>query len=329
MEQTKTVKKRIDYLDIARGIAIILMIIGHVVSGYKRVIIFSFHMPLFIIISGIFFKPGRNIKEEFKNIFKKLIIPYMVSILIVHCTKAIILKKYINIIEILKQIILGYSNKRTFFQEVETVGVLWFIPFLSLCKLIFYGIDKVAKDNDLIKGNLCLICSMTGILLAKKGLYLPWSFDIVLASTIFYYVGYLMKKYKLLEKILDNYKMILCFLIIYIIGIRFGYIELAIRKYPFGFICYLTAISGTIIVFKISKIIEDISKVITNVLCWYGKNSMYILCAHFWEIQIIQYNSIGITEKWKLIIVKLIIVTLITFIYTKVAQIIKNKKGEK
>lgn len=54
MEQTKTVKKRIDYLDIARGIAIILMIIGHVVSGYKRVIIFSFHMPLFIIISGIF-----------------------------------------------------------------------------------------------------------------------------------------------------------------------------------------------------------------------------------------------------------------------------------
>lgn len=123
--------------------------------------------------------------------------------------------------------------------------------------------------------------------------------------------------------------MILCFLIIYIIGIRFGYIELAIRKYPFGFICYLTAISGTIIVFKISKIIEDISKVITNVLCWYGKNSMYILCAHFWEIQIIQYNSIGITEKWKLIIVKLIIVTLITFIYTKVAQIIKNKKGEK
>ena len=68
MEQSKTVKKRIEYIDIARGIAIILMVIGHVVSGYKRAIIFSFHMPLFIIISGFFFKPGRNIKEEIKKV---------------------------------------------------------------------------------------------------------------------------------------------------------------------------------------------------------------------------------------------------------------------
>ena len=46
-------KKRIKYIDIARGIAIILMVIGHVIeAGLGRNIIYSFHMVLFIIVSG-------------------------------------------------------------------------------------------------------------------------------------------------------------------------------------------------------------------------------------------------------------------------------------
>lgn len=53
----ENLQKRIGYIDIARGIAIILMIIGHVIGqGKNKNFIFSFHMPLFIIISGIFFK---------------------------------------------------------------------------------------------------------------------------------------------------------------------------------------------------------------------------------------------------------------------------------
>lgn len=40
-------KKRVKYFDIARGIAIILMIVGHTLDfGWKRNLIFSFHMPL-------------------------------------------------------------------------------------------------------------------------------------------------------------------------------------------------------------------------------------------------------------------------------------------
>ena len=326
MEQNKTLKKSINYIDNARGIAIILMVVGHVVSGYKRAIIFSFHMPLFIIISGFFFKPGRNLKEEITNIFKKLIIPYIVSIIIIHIVRALVIGDNINILNILEQIILAYSNKKTFFQDVETVGVLWFIPFLAMCKIIFWSINKISKDNEVIKACLCLICTMVGILLEKMEIYLPWSFDIVLASIIFYYIGYFMKKNEVLEEILENYKILLCIVVLYIVGAMFGYIELAIRKYPFGLICYITAISGTIIVFKISKIIEEISKIMTKILCWYGKNSMYILCAHFLEMGIIPYNSIGITEKWKLIIVKLIIVTLITYGYTSLVKIIKRRK---
>ena len=80
-------KSRIEYLDIARGIAIILMVIGHVIgNGWKRDLIFSFHMPLFIIVSGMFFKEKR-FKDFIVNTIKKLIIPYVLAVLIVDVVK--------------------------------------------------------------------------------------------------------------------------------------------------------------------------------------------------------------------------------------------------
>lgn len=49
-------KQRLDYIDAAKAIAIILVIIGHCywVGAVPRLrnIIYSFHMPLFFVVSG-------------------------------------------------------------------------------------------------------------------------------------------------------------------------------------------------------------------------------------------------------------------------------------
>lgn len=44
------------WIDCARGIAILLVIVGHTVSGVLSGAIYSFHMPLFFIFSGITLK---------------------------------------------------------------------------------------------------------------------------------------------------------------------------------------------------------------------------------------------------------------------------------
>lgn len=53
-------RKRIEYIDLAKAIAILLMVLGHCASlndiPLIRSVIYSFHMPLFFIISGYFFK---------------------------------------------------------------------------------------------------------------------------------------------------------------------------------------------------------------------------------------------------------------------------------
>ena len=53
--------KRIDYVDIAKGIGIVLVVMGHndfaLISPFAHKFIYSFHMPMFFFMSGMFFKP--------------------------------------------------------------------------------------------------------------------------------------------------------------------------------------------------------------------------------------------------------------------------------
>ena len=61
------VKNRIDWADISKGIGILLVVFAHLqIPGIVLKFVFSFHMPLFVLISGYFFKPEKlsaNIKK--------------------------------------------------------------------------------------------------------------------------------------------------------------------------------------------------------------------------------------------------------------------------
>lgn len=75
--------KRENWLDVAKGIGIILVIIGH--SGAPRAIvkfIYGFHMPLFFIIAGYLYDAekwkSRGIKSLIHKRFNNYILPYFV-----------------------------------------------------------------------------------------------------------------------------------------------------------------------------------------------------------------------------------------------------------
>ena len=60
-------KIRLDYLDIAKGLAIYLVAIGHVPEAFDaplyRVAIYTFHMPLFFLVSGSVTKRHRHFEK--------------------------------------------------------------------------------------------------------------------------------------------------------------------------------------------------------------------------------------------------------------------------
>lgn len=87
--------QRLSYLDIAKGIGIILVVLGHCIPDASMPggpsdkflsimfkLIYSFHMPLFFFIAGIFSLPKLNSLIDFniidfiKKRFLRLMVPY-------------------------------------------------------------------------------------------------------------------------------------------------------------------------------------------------------------------------------------------------------------
>ena len=70
---------RLEWLDFCRGIAIILVVAGHTGSlGPLTKIIYSFHMPLFAMITGFLYNAENerlSISVYIKKIYRKYIKP--------------------------------------------------------------------------------------------------------------------------------------------------------------------------------------------------------------------------------------------------------------
>lgn len=72
-------KQRISWIDVTKGIAIYLVILGHSLIGLKvNDYIFAFHMPLFFIASGLLFRE-KSIKKTIAGNIKKLLVPYYIT----------------------------------------------------------------------------------------------------------------------------------------------------------------------------------------------------------------------------------------------------------
>lgn len=161
-------KKRIEYLDIVRGICIIYMILGHVglqLSWFDHYI-HAFHMPIFFFISGFLFnKSETSILNYIIKMIKKLIIPYFIWSFIF---TAINNKTLLGNFEGTKSnlyYIFTFNNV-----SLPIAGALWFLTSFFFCIIIFHILRKCIK-NELILYFISFLIMLFGICLSKYFLF--------------------------------------------------------------------------------------------------------------------------------------------------------------
>ena len=76
-------KNRVQYFDIARGIAMICIILGHLNNSLINRVVFTFHVPIFFFISGYFMNSKCGIKDYARNKLRTLIVPYIVTCIVI------------------------------------------------------------------------------------------------------------------------------------------------------------------------------------------------------------------------------------------------------
>ena len=70
-------KNRVKYIDIARGIAILCIILGHLGNATINRIVYTFHVPIFFLITGYFMSDKMSTREFCQKRIRTLILPYV------------------------------------------------------------------------------------------------------------------------------------------------------------------------------------------------------------------------------------------------------------
>lgn len=274
--------KRLNFIDNTRGFAIFLVVLGHCIPGEGnfKLWIFSFHMPLFFIISGYLLgikeEKGLDIKELVQNRMKTLILPYFIFSL---CIATFYLLLSLLSKELLISEIQGYFIRIITFQGMES---LWFLPCLFLAEIILsYMILKFKKSYIIILVTISFISAIVGVDINNKIIRVILR---ACVAVMFALYGYLIYKYK--YRIKDSSIFIILMIITSIIFSKYnGFVGLGSFELNNIFLYFLFGIIGsTGVLFLIKKFDNKEIKI----LKLYGINSIVILCTHNILLEIIR-----------------------------------------
>lgn len=325
---------RLRYWDIAKGIAILLMIIGHVapLDSVIYPFIYSFHMPLFFIANSFFIK-NYNIGETINKSSKTLLKPYAIICLLEAIGYASFFRAdgtwLSEFFYRIKCGIVGMSFSNSVLTEFKSVMMVWFVICLFATRIIYITVMHLLRDyHESFKLLILCVMAFVGVYIGTNVAFLPWSLDVALAALPFMWVGDFLKRINLNK--FFNIIVFCILLIIWFVLIYMGYhIELAVRKYPGNILCYLCAIAGCLVCLYFSYYIDFRFDRLAKALSWCGKNSIIILGINIMEFLFFDWNSLiyahfDVELYWVIkAIVEISVIILLTYFFIKIRKTVK------
>lgn len=276
--------KRINFFDIAKGIGILCVILGHMEIEAANRIVYTFHMPLFFFISGYFgFKREEKMSEFVKQKFDQLIVPYIFTsfcVVIINAIREFALggNTIKRIFTVSFAAIYGSGNAWEKPFHIEPIGAIWFLPALFIALVVVKYFNQYKKPYLFI------------ILLAYIGyktsqfIWLPFDIQAGLVAAIFVYLGNYSREIQLFE-IKINKVIVGGLISIWTFCILFGGSLYMVRNYyGNGLLDVIGALAAVYLIIIICRYIDTKKNVLGKILGFLGRNSLVILCAHLIEI---------------------------------------------
>lgn len=300
---------RVRYIDIAKGISIFLVALGHskVRAHYPSVIdsMSLFRLPLFFFLSGVFFSWVTQAKEFFVKKSEALLKPYFFVLLIIWL---------INIAQGDGDI--AWRLKGIFYGNGDTIKwqPMWFLPHLFAVYVFSYVLFRYLKFYELpalLKAVVLAAFMAIGSMYVRLFWYvdvrvlgesvqlpgLPFSLDLVLISAFYFISGHLLRA-RLVEFKPNRYFLILSLVTFFVILLNTGaFANLNKRIYHEPFFATLAALSGIYLMLSLAWFLSK-RKGLSVVPLRLGQASLYILIFHdFIQTGIYNYFSAGLTNE--------------------------------
>lgn len=286
-------KKRIEFIDLAKGFCIILVVLTHVNTHFHvkyplQMELQVFRMPLYFFLSGLFFKKYENIFGFIKRKINKLLIPF----LFFYFFGSFLIPNLLHLFgyDVRNASVLGLKSLYTFLipsQRDFPNAPIWFLLCLFNVNIIFYSLYLICQKTktyfvpSLIIGSLCIGCF--GYSLGDNNIFLPLYLDTACTSLPFFCFGYIFRKHTtiLIPNKHDKYLpiwILMCFIYICLFAIKVSY---HYNKFEGSiFALYSCGLFGTLFIIFLSKIIKKLP-----LISYWGRYSIIILCTHNLVVQ--------------------------------------------
>jgi polysaccharide biosynthesis protein PslL len=303
--------KRIEYMDIARGIGILLVVLGHndfeALSVYIHQVIYSFHIPLFFFLSGYFVNTSNSFFDFFKKRFNGLLKPYFFTLFLIYFVSVSFEKMGFTMA--ITRIVKALYGTGHYIDWVQ----LWFLPELFVVSLYaFIFITLVSKlHNRWITWGILLLTLVASLPFLKTfypftialfgkqyELYgLPFGLDLVFLSGFFFILGNEVRQVTT-EKTFDNlFVLVGTFIGLIVLNYFFTYeIDFNIRQYESFPVNTIEAILGILFILALSRQIEVHTTRLASVFKYLGNISLIILLFHvpiqaFWSEKVMNVTD--------------------------------------
>lgn len=332
---------REEWIDVIKGFLIFLVVIGHCILTIsadsillKAIVIFiySFHMPLFFIMSGYLFNKKYNFNVFLLKKFKSLILPYIMFIIVDSLVE--ILFGVYSVKSFVENISAGYKDI-VLMTTKSQYSSLWFLPAMFFGILIVYGIEKNINDK-IIKWVISIFILSLSQIWYKSGIESFFCIREAMIAQFFIILGY--ESRDKINNVLLNatFSRLILFLIVWVISIIewvgnhnsiINYWNSDVTPVSWSIVL---AIMGSLALISFVGIWLNYRRMLYKLMIILGENSLYIYGFHYIFIRVIPqliskyynaYLSVAIST-----FAVLLCAMLITIVYRNIKKIIILKE---
>lgn len=193
----RQMKTRVQWIDVVKGIGIILVIVGH--SGCSQTIlkyIQSFHMPLFFVVAGYLFTEYQSTSDLIRRKRVALLRPYCFYGLLNYAITVlrIAIKDGVNdeLFHTAIRYIVGLVYSRGTWYWMPNCSPIWFLTAMFVAVIVF---NQIVKLKDVYRYLLAGASFLIACVFCQIGLFkLPWNIDTALWSQPYLLLGYKLKQ---------------------------------------------------------------------------------------------------------------------------------------
>ena len=266
--------------DIIKGFGVILIIAGHTL-GYENAaypFIYVFHVPLFFMVSGFFYK-HQELRNQLKKDFRRLLLPYF----------------FVTLVEVVLVVLFEYFIKHHLCIPIQlfwsSISPVWFLLALFFIRFLFNFLLRCIPCHAL--EGAFLISSFFLFLTHRYSILMPFSFSSAGGSLIFFAIGYYIKRYRILERVQNKSSWLVPIALLFWTNSAVnGKVDTFMNEYKLWVLDYVGAISGVYLTFLISKYVAMRCRGFASLLSKAGFYSLVIICFHSIEFIFPQWFQI-------------------------------------